>query len=70
MKVDGVISSDPSQAATSADTAEGAGYDGAWCPETNHDPFVALTLAGEHTDRIELGTRSPSPSPATRCRSP
>jgi probable F420-dependent oxidoreductase len=56
MKVDGAIALDPAQAAASAKNAEEAGYDGAWCPETNHDPFVSLTLAADQTERMELGT--------------
>jgi probable F420-dependent oxidoreductase len=56
MKVDGAIALDPLDAADSARAAEKAGYDGAWCPETNHDPFVSLTLAAEHTGRLEIGT--------------
>ncbi|MGH9245121.1 MAG: LLM class F420-dependent oxidoreductase [Acidimicrobiales bacterium] len=56
MKVDGAVSLDPVQAGDSARAAEASGYDGAWCPETGHDPFVSLTLAAEHTERIELGT--------------
>ena len=36
--------------------AEGDGFDGLWCAETGHDPFLPLLLAAEHTERIELGT--------------
>jgi probable F420-dependent oxidoreductase len=35
---------------------EGLGYDGAWTAETNHDPFLPLVIAAEHTERLELGT--------------
>jgi probable F420-dependent oxidoreductase len=56
MKVDGIVSPDPTGAAATARAVEEAGYDGAWCPETNHDPFVSLTLAADATDRMELGT--------------
>ena len=35
---------------------EAAGYNGFWASETNHDPFLPLLLAAEHTDTIELGT--------------
>jgi len=38
------------------DLLEDAGYDGAWAAETGHDPFLALTLAAEHTERLQLGT--------------
>lgn len=56
MKVDGGISFEPSNSASSARDAEAAGYDGAWTAETSHDPFVACLLAAEHTERIEVGT--------------
>ena len=54
-------STGPSQA-SSADVAEAAaglerrGYDGCWTAEINHDPFLPLVLAAEHTTTIELGT--------------
>jgi probable F420-dependent oxidoreductase len=37
--------------------AERLGFDGLLVPETSHDPFLALTLAAEQTDGVELGTR-------------
>lgn len=39
-----------------AQEAEAAGFDGFFTAETNSDPFLALTLAAEHTQRMELGT--------------
>lgn len=39
-----------------AEAAERIGFDGLWSSETQHDPFLPLTLAAEHTQRIELGT--------------
>ena len=56
MLVDGGIGSDLAKAASAAQGQEALGYDGLWAAETNHDPFLALTLAAEHTDRIQLGT--------------
>jgi probable F420-dependent oxidoreductase len=56
MLVDGGIGSDLAKAAAAARGQEELGFDGLWAAETNHDPFLALTLAAEHTDRIELGT--------------
>src|SRR3954466_6787152 len=56
MLVDGGIGSDLSRAAEGAREQEALGFDGLWAAETNHDPFLALTLAAEHTERIELGT--------------
>ena len=56
MLVDGGIGSDLPKAASAAQGQEALGYDGLWAAETNHDPFLALTLAAEHTERIQLGT--------------
>lgn len=35
---------------------EEIGFDALWTSETQHDPFLPLALAAEHTARIELGT--------------
>ncbi|MCL4413412.1 MAG: LLM class F420-dependent oxidoreductase [Actinobacteria bacterium] len=56
MRVDGGIGFDPAGVVQTAKRAEEAGYDGVWCPETGHDPFLPLVLAAEHTKRLELGT--------------
>ncbi|QXC61537.1 LLM class F420-dependent oxidoreductase [Aquihabitans sp. G128] len=56
MLVDGGIGSDLAKAAAGAKGQEDLGFDGLWAAETNHDPFLALTLAAEHTERIQLGT--------------
>lgn len=39
-----------------ARTLEERGYDGCWAGEINHDPFLPLLLAAEHTTRMRLGT--------------
>ena len=36
--------------------AEEMGFAGLWSVETDHDPYLPLALAAEHTARIELGT--------------
>lgn len=36
--------------------AEAIGFDALWSSETQHNPFLPLALAAEHTDEIELGT--------------
>jgi probable F420-dependent oxidoreductase len=54
--VDGGIPSDLTKAARAAESLEAAGYDGGWSAETNHDPFLPLALAAEHTTRLSLGT--------------
>ncbi|HXW32337.1 MAG TPA: TIGR03617 family F420-dependent LLM class oxidoreductase, partial [Acidimicrobiales bacterium] len=56
MKVDGGLGFDVKDAAESARQVEAEGFDGLWCAETSHDPFLALMLAAEHTTSIELGT--------------
>ncbi len=39
-----------------ARSAEAVGFDALWSTETQHDPFLPLALAAEHTQRIHLGT--------------
>jgi probable F420-dependent oxidoreductase len=39
-----------------ARAAEELGFDGLWTSETQHDPFLPLAIAAEHTTRLELGT--------------
>ena len=56
LKVDGAVSSQLANVAEAATTLERRGYDGCWTAEINHDPFLPLVLAAEHTDAIELGT--------------
>lgn len=36
--------------------AERIGFDALWAAETQHDPFLPLALAAEHTRRLHLGT--------------
>ncbi|MCP4004866.1 MAG: LLM class F420-dependent oxidoreductase [bacterium] len=56
MKIDGGASSDLSQMPARARTLEEAGYDGMFTAETAHDPFLPLTIAAEHTEKIQIGT--------------
>jgi probable F420-dependent oxidoreductase len=37
-------------------SAEEVGFHALWSTETQHDPFLPLALAAEHTRRIQLGT--------------
>jgi len=39
-----------------ARSAEAGGFDALWSTETQHDPFLPLALAAEHTRRMTLGT--------------
>ncbi len=56
LKVDAAVVSQLADVPDGARTLERRGYDGCWTAEINHDPFLPLTLAAEHTTRIELGT--------------
>ena len=56
MKVEAGVSTDPRQAPIDARRTEALGYDGVITPETGQDPFFPLLVAGEHTERITLGT--------------
>jgi probable F420-dependent oxidoreductase len=56
MKVDASLPAGLQEAPRVARELEQQGFDGAWTAETNHDPFLPLALAAEHTDRIQLGT--------------
>ncbi len=57
MKFDAALQADtPAQIIAAAQGAESLGFDGLWASETTHDPFLQLVLAGEHTQRMELGT--------------
>jgi len=46
------LSDVPAQAAA----AEALGFDTVWTSETQHDPFLPLALAAEHTTHLGLGT--------------
>ncbi len=56
LMVDGAVSSQLANAADAATCLQRRGYDGCWTAEINHDPFLPLVLAAEHTETIELGT--------------
>ena len=57
MKIDaGIESIDPRESGKAAKALEEAGYDGAFVPETSHDPFLPLVTASLATEKIELYT--------------
>ena len=56
MKVDASVSSDPEQIGDQAQRLEALGFDGLRVAETDHDPFIALTLAADRTDKVQLVT--------------
>jgi probable F420-dependent oxidoreductase len=47
---------DPRKARTIYKELEDIGYDGAFSFEAKHDPFLALAVAAEHTQKLRLGT--------------
>lgn len=56
LKIDRGIPSQLDRVPDIAREHEQAGYDGCWTGEINHDPFLPLLLAAEHTTTIEVGT--------------
>lgn len=56
MKLDATLGADLGAIAAQAADAEAAGYDGVWVAEVANDPFLALTVAAEHTSRVVVGT--------------
>jgi len=56
LTVDGGVNCALADIADMARTMERRGYGGCWTAEVNHDPFLPLALAAEHTSSIELGT--------------
>jgi len=56
MKVDAGVPTDLAAVATVARRAVEAGFNGLWSSETNHDPFLPLTLAAERAPGLDLGT--------------
>jgi len=55
MKLDARLRNGMTHAIDDAKAAEEAGFDGAWSTENQHDPFLPLALAAEHTERLDLG---------------
>jgi probable F420-dependent oxidoreductase len=56
MKIDAPAVADLEQIAATAVRFEEMGYDGLRLAELNHDPFLPLAIAAEHTEQIELLT--------------
>jgi probable F420-dependent oxidoreductase len=56
MKVDGNLVADLPDIAQRARDLEAAGYSAGLSIETNHDPFLPLLMAAEHSQRLELMT--------------
>lgn len=56
VKIDRGIPSRLAEVPQTARELEAHGYDGCWTGEINHDPFLPLALAAEHTEQIQIGT--------------
>jgi len=56
LKIDGGIPSDLRRAPQVARDLEREGFDGCWTGEINHDPFLPMLLAAEHSERLSIGT--------------
>jgi probable F420-dependent oxidoreductase len=56
MLVDAMLGTRLDDVAARARDLEARGYGAAFAAETSSDPFLAVLLAAEHTDRIEVGT--------------
>lgn len=57
MKIDvGILVPNLLDIPTAARAAEEIGFDAIWTSETQHEPFLPLAIAAEHTRRIGLGT--------------
>jgi probable F420-dependent oxidoreductase len=56
VKLDEALPTRLSQVADAARSLEARGFSGGWTAETDHDPFLPLALAAEHTDTLEIGT--------------
>jgi probable F420-dependent oxidoreductase len=56
VRIDGAIPAQLDRVPDAVRAVERRGYDGAWCGELNHDPFLPLVLAAEHTSRVEIAS--------------
>jgi probable F420-dependent oxidoreductase len=56
MKIDSGLGAELPRVADRVGAAEAAGLDCVWAAETTNDPFLSLTLAAEHSNRVALGT--------------
>ena len=56
MKIDGGVPIRLDAVPDAVRALERRGYAAGWCGELNHDPFLPLVLAAEHTSTLEIGT--------------
>lgn len=57
LKVDVDLTGLNDESSKIVELAESNGLDGVWTHETDHDSFLPLVLAAEHTEDIDMGTR-------------
>ena len=53
---DGIKRASLVEIAAAARRLEAIGFDGITAPEAGHDPYLPLTIAAEHTERVKLAT--------------
>jgi probable F420-dependent oxidoreductase len=56
LRIDRGIGGQLAHVPEAASALERQGYDGCWTGEINHDPFLTMLLAAEHTSHVEIGT--------------
>src|SRR6476620_10219786 len=56
LKIDRGIPSELTRVPGIVAELERADYDGCWAGEIDHDPFLPVLLAAEHSSRLEVGT--------------
>ena len=56
LRIDRGIPGDLTRVPATVAAIEQRGYDGCWTGEINHDPFLPVLLAAEHTSVLEMGT--------------
>jgi probable F420-dependent oxidoreductase len=56
VRIDGGIGTDLGAIPRHVGKAEAAGLDCVWAAETVNDPFLSLTIAAEHSERVAIGT--------------
>jgi probable F420-dependent oxidoreductase len=56
LAIDGGIPNVLAQVPDAVTALERHGFAGCWTGETNHDPFLPMVLAAEHSSRIRIGT--------------
>src|SRR6266545_4728177 len=56
MKVDGGVPADLAAVSGAVRAAAGVGCDGVWSSETNHDPFLPLSIAAGQQTGLGVGT--------------